>query len=177
MRFPLYAKILLWFFLNLVLLAAGVYLFARVQFRLGLDSLLAGRADMTFGSRFAGLSDPRGGGMPMYRYLGNRVTTTLENLMLGSRFTELHSGLRAYTRRCLLSLPFLRYSDDFLFDNQMLGQIIWLDFKIGEVTCPAKYLPEGSSINFRRSVRYGLGCLGTALRFRLARWGLLGPPV
>src|SRR5205085_399386 len=73
--------------------------------------LLAGRADMTFGSRFAGLSDPRGGGMPLYRYLGNRTATTLENLMLGSRFTELHSGLRAYTRRCLLELPILRYSD------------------------------------------------------------------
>src|SRR5437867_7260880 len=82
--------------------------------------ILAGDADMTFGSRFAGLGDPVRGGMPRYRYFGNRLTTTLENFMLGSRFTDMHSGMRAYTRECLLSIPFRRYSDDFVFDSQFL---------------------------------------------------------
>ena len=101
--------------------------------------ILAGDADMTFGSRFAGLGDPIGGGMPLYRYVGNRVTTVLENLMLGSRFTEMHSGLRAYTRRCLLSLPFLRYSDDFVFDSQLLVDAVTSGQRVVEVPIPTRY--------------------------------------
>ena len=116
--------------------------------------LLAGRADMTFGSRFAGLSDPRGGGMPFYRYLGNRTATTLENLMLGSRFTELHSGLRAYTRRCLLELPFLRYTDDFAFDSQLLVDAVTTGQRVVEVPIPTRYSKESSSISVVRSLRY-----------------------
>jgi len=116
--------------------------------------LLAGRADMTFGSRFAGLSDPRGGGMPMYRYVGNRTTTTLENLMLGSRFTELHSGLRAYTRRCLLELPILRYTNDFAFDSQLLVDAVTSGQRVVEVPIPTRYSDESSSISVVRSLRY-----------------------
>jgi 2-polyprenyl-3-methyl-5-hydroxy-6-metoxy-1,4-benzoquinol methylase len=116
--------------------------------------LLAGRADMTFGSRFAGLSDPRGGGMPLYRYLGNRTATTLENLMLGSRFTELHSGLRAYTRRCLLELPILRYSDDFAFDSQLMVDAVTTGQRVVEVPIETRYTKESSSISVARSLRY-----------------------
>ncbi|MDQ4090967.1 MAG: bifunctional glycosyltransferase/class I SAM-dependent methyltransferase [Actinomycetota bacterium] len=116
--------------------------------------ILAGDADMTFGSRFAGLGDPRGGGMPLYRYLGNRVSTTVENLLLGSRFTETHSGLRAYTRECLLSLPFLRYSDDFAFDSQLLIDAVTTGQRVVEVPIPTRYTEESSSISIRRSLRY-----------------------
>jgi 2-polyprenyl-3-methyl-5-hydroxy-6-metoxy-1,4-benzoquinol methylase len=116
--------------------------------------ILAGYADMTFGSRFAGLSDPLGGGMPMYRYLGNRVTTALENLMLGSRFTEMHSGLRAYTRECLLSLPFLRYTDDFSFDSQLLVDAVTGGQRVVEVPIPTRYTQESSSISVGRSLKY-----------------------
>jgi hypothetical protein len=97
--------------------------------------------------------------------------------MIGAKLSEYHTGYRAFARSLLEQVPVERNSDDFVFDNQMLAQIVWLGCKIGEVTCPAKYMPEASSINFQRSVRYGLGCLGTALRFRLARWGLTAPPV
>jgi 2-polyprenyl-3-methyl-5-hydroxy-6-metoxy-1,4-benzoquinol methylase len=136
--------------------------------------LLAGRADMTFGSRFAGLSDPRGGGMPLYRYVGNRVATTLENLMLGSRFTELHSGLRAYTRRCLLELPILRYTDDFAFDTQLLVDAVTSGQRVVEVPIPTRYTTESSSISVMRSLRYVAESLAytgarTAVRGRRGR--------
>ena len=116
--------------------------------------ILAGDADMTFGSRFAGLGDPLGGGMPIYRFLGNRVSTTAENLLLGSRFTETHSGLRAYTRRCLLSLPFLRYSDDFAFDSELLVDAVTSGQRVVEVPIPTRYTEESSSISVRRSIHY-----------------------
>ncbi len=116
--------------------------------------ILAGRADMTFGSRFAGLGDPLSGGMPIYRYLGNRITTTLENLMLGSRFTETHSGMRAYTREALLSLPFLRYSNDFVFDSQLLVDAVTSGLRVVEVPIPTRYTKESSSIAIGSSVRY-----------------------
>jgi hypothetical protein len=116
--------------------------------------ILAGRADMTFGSRFAGLGDPRAGGMPLYRYVGNRLTTLLENLMLGSRFTETHSGMRAYTRRCLLALPFLAYSDDFAFDSQLLVDAVTSGQRVVEVPIPTRYTEESSSIGVWRSFRY-----------------------
>ncbi|HXV33327.1 MAG TPA: bifunctional glycosyltransferase/class I SAM-dependent methyltransferase [Gaiellaceae bacterium] len=119
-----------------------------------LAPILAGQADMTFGSRFAGQSDPRAGGMPLHRFVGNRVTTVFENALLGSRFTELHSGLRAYTRDCLLSLPFLRYSDDFSFDSQMLVDAATGGQRIVEVPIPTRYTVESSSIDLPRSFRY-----------------------
>jgi len=117
------------------------------------------------------------GGMPWWKYVANRVLTLVENLLLGAKLSEYHTGYRAFARELLERLPIEKNSDDFVFDNQILAQIIWLGCSIGEVTCPARYLPEASSINFRRSVRYGFGCLMTALGFRLARWRLLRAPV
>ena len=107
------------------------------------------------------------GGMPWWKYV--------ENVLLGAKLSEYHTGYRAYARSLLEKLPFESNSDDFVFDNQILAQVIWLGCPIGEVTCPARYLPEASSIGFRRSVRYGLGCLMTAVRFRVARCGLVRP--
>ena len=115
------------------------------------------------------------GGMPLWKYLANRILTLTENVLLGAKLSEYHTGYRAFARSLLERLPLESNSDDFVFDNQMLAQVHWLGCNIGEVTCPAKYMPEASSINFRRSVRYGLGCMKTGLRFRLARLGLAPP--
>src|SRR5918992_991228 len=119
-----------------------------------LAPILAGFADMTFGSRFAGMSDPREGGMPRYRFYGNRITTLVENTLLGTRFTEMHSGLRAYTRDCLLSLPILGYSDDFWFDSQLLVDAVTSGQSVVEVPIPTRYTKESSSISVLRSLRY-----------------------
>lgn len=128
--------------------------------------ILAGDADMTFGSRFAGLGDPVGGGMPHYRFIGNRITTHLENLMLGSRFTDMHSGLRAYTRRCLESLPFLTYSDGFVFDTQFLVDAVTVGQRVVEVPIATRYTKESSSISIVRSLSYVMSSLTyTARRF------------
>ncbi len=115
------------------------------------------------------------GGMPIWKYIANRFLTFVENLLLGAKLSEYHTGYRAFARSLLERLPIEKNSDDFVFDNQILAQIISLGARVGEVTCPAKYMPEASSINFRRSVRYGVGCLATAVRFRLARLGLGRP--
>jgi len=109
------------------------------------------------------------GGMPRWRYVSNRFLTLVGNLMLGAKLSEYHTGYRAFARDLLERLPFEDNSDDFVFDNQILAQIIWFGYRIGEVTCPTSYLPEASSINFRASVRYGLGCLVTAAKYRLAK--------
>ena len=115
------------------------------------------------------------GGMPLWKYIANRFLTLVENLLIGAKLSEYNTGYRAFSRRLLERLPLDANSDDFVFDNQILVQVMALGYAIGEVTCPARYLPEASSINFRRSVRYGLGCLATAFRFRLACWGLVRP--
>jgi 2-polyprenyl-3-methyl-5-hydroxy-6-metoxy-1,4-benzoquinol methylase len=116
--------------------------------------ILAGEADMTFGSRFAGMGDPLGGGMPGYRYLGNRITTAAQNLMLGTRFTDMHSGMRAYTRSCLESLPFLRYSEGFSFDAELLVDAVTSGRRVVEVPIPTRYTEESSSISIARSLAY-----------------------
>ena len=112
------------------------------------------------------------GGMPVWKYVSNRVLTLLENILLAAKLSEYHTGYRAFSRSLLQSLPLEANSDDFVFDNQMLAQILWLGHAIGEVSCPTKYFPEASSINLRRSLRYGFGCLGTACLFRLCKWGV-----
>jgi len=121
------------------------------------------------------------GGMPVWKYVSNRFLTLVENLLIGAKLSEYHTGYRAFSRSLLERLPLAENSDDFVFDNQMLAQIAWLGYTIAEVSCPTKYFPEASSINFRRSVTYGFGCLGTALAFRLAKMGILHsrrfPPV
>ena len=128
------------------------------------------------GSRILGGGALRGG-MPLWKYVSNRLLTLAENVLTGAKLSEYHTGYRAYSRQLLERLPLERNSDDFVFDNQVLAQIIALGCAIGEVTCPARYMPEASSINFGRSVRYGFGCLATALRFRFARWKLVEPIV
>ena len=128
------------------------------------------------GSRVLGGGALRGG-MPVWKYVSNRALTLVENLLIGAKLSEYHTGYRAFSRDLLEALPIERNSDDFVFDNEVLAQVLWLGCRVGEVTCPAKYLPEASSINFRRSVRYGFGCLATALQFRFARWGLASPLV
>jgi glycosyltransferase involved in cell wall biosynthesis len=112
------------------------------------------------------------GGMPRYKYFFNRCLTWFQNVMTGQKLSEYHTGYRAFTREVLETVPFMRNSDDFVFDNQMLAQIIYAGFDIGEITCPTKYFPEASSINFRRSCRYGIGVLRTSVQFRLQKWHL-----
>jgi glycosyltransferase involved in cell wall biosynthesis len=112
------------------------------------------------------------GGMPLWKYIANRGLTFVENLMLGAKLSEYHTGYRAFSRDILEKLHLSENSDDFVFDNEMLAQILWHGFTIAEVSCPTKYFAEASSINLRRSIKYGFGCLGTGLKFRLSKWGL-----
>jgi glycosyltransferase involved in cell wall biosynthesis len=113
------------------------------------------------------------GGMPLWRYIANRVLTFIENIALGAKLSEYHTGYRAFSRELLERLPLEANSDDFLFDNQMLTQILWFGYMIAEVTCPTKYFTDASSINFVRSINYGVGCLLTALKYRLAKFHLI----
>lgn len=113
------------------------------------------------------------GGMPLWKYIANRGLTFVENILLGAKLSEYHTGYRAFSRELIESLPLDENSDDFVFDNQMLAQILWAGYTIGEVTCPTKYFTDASSINLKRSIIYGFGCLGTALSFRLSRMGIL----
>lgn len=124
------------------------------------------------GSRILGGQSLRGG-MPLWKYIANRFLTAFSNIMQGAKLSEYHTGYRAFSRELLQSLPLEENSDDFVFDNQMLAQILWQGNTIAEVTCPTKYFDEASSINFKRSMRYGFGCMGTALKFRMAKWGLI----
>jgi glycosyltransferase involved in cell wall biosynthesis len=127
--------------------------------------------DVVLGSRIIGGQAMRGG-MPLYKYVANRFLTAFENLFLRIKLSEYHSGYRAFSREVLTNLPLLENSDDFVFDNQMLAQCAYFGFAIGEVSCPTKYFKEASSINFRRSVKYGFGVLATTLQFALQKWGL-----
>jgi glycosyltransferase involved in cell wall biosynthesis len=131
----------------------------------------SGEFDVVLGSRILGTGALKGG-MPLYKYIANRGLTFVENIFLGAKLSEYHTGYRAFSRRVLETLPLLEASDDFVFDNQMLAQTIAFGFSIGEISCPTKYFAEASSISFRRSVVYGMGVLGTSLRYRLHRWGL-----
>jgi glycosyltransferase involved in cell wall biosynthesis len=130
-----------------------------------------GPFDVVIGTRVLG-GRALAGGMPMYKYVANRVLTAAENLLLGAKLSEYHTGYRAFSREVLEALPLLENSDDFVFDNQMLAQIHMAGFEIGEVSCPAAYFQEASSINFQRSVRYGFGVLWTSLQGFLHRRGL-----
>lgn len=112
------------------------------------------------------------GGMPVYKYIANRVLTLTQNLLVGQKLSEYHTGYRAFSREVLEAIPYMNNSDDFVFDNQMLSQIIYAGFPIAEVTCPTKYFKEASSINFKRSSIYGLGVLGTSIKHRMQKWGL-----
>lgn len=124
------------------------------------------------GSRILGGHAVRGG-MPLWKYAANRFLTFVENVFLGAKLSEYHTGYRTFSRELLEKLPIDANSDDFVFDNQMLAQIIWFGYTIAEISCPTKYFAEASSINFRRSVKYGMGCLATAMTFRLSKMGFV----
>jgi glycosyltransferase involved in cell wall biosynthesis len=132
--------------------------------------------DVVLGSRIIGGTALRGG-MPLYKYIFNRLLTAFENLFLRVKLSEYHTGYRAFSREVLTRLPLRENSDDFVFDNQMLAQCVYFGFRIGEVSCPTKYFEEASSINFLRSVQYGLGVLGITLQFALQRAGILHNPI
>jgi glycosyltransferase involved in cell wall biosynthesis len=117
------------------------------------------------------------GGMPYWKYVANRFLTFIENVMIGAKLSEYHTGYRAFSRELLLKLPLEENSDDFVFDNQMLAQIVWFGYTVAEVSCPTSYFPAASSINFSRSVQYGFGCIRTALDFRLAKMKLISSPI
>jgi glycosyltransferase involved in cell wall biosynthesis len=136
----------------------------------------SGIYDVVLGSRILG-NTARAGGMPFYKYVSNRALTAYQNLMMGTKLSEFHTGYRAFSRPVLESLPLLANSDDFVFDNEILAQVAGGGFSIGEISCPTKYFPEASSISFWRSVRYGLGVVKTSTGFRLWKWGLLDPPI
>ena len=126
---------------------------------------------VVLGSRILGKGALRGG-MPMYKYMANRFLTLTQNLLIGEKLSEYHTGYRAFSKEVLETINYHANSDDFVFDNQMLSQILYAGYEIGEVTCPTKYFEEGSSINFRRSTIYGLGVLATSFRHLFQRWGL-----
>ncbi len=128
------------------------------------------------GSRILGGHAVRSG-MPFWKYISNRFLTLVENVMLGAKLSEYHTGYRAFSRELLEKLPLASNSDDFVFDNQMLAEIIWYGYTIAEVSCPTKYFAEASSINFRRSVEYGLGCLQTAWKYQMSKSGLIKTPL
>ncbi|HRQ41774.1 MAG TPA: glycosyltransferase family 2 protein [Chloroflexota bacterium] len=140
-------------------------------------SLMAeGLFDCVLGSRILGVG-ARKGGMPLYKYISNRVLTLLQNLIIGYKLSEYHTGYRGFTREILEKLPLSENSDNFIFDNQMLAQIIYAGYRIGEITCPTVYMEDSSSINFKNSTIYGFGVLKVSLLFRLTRWGLIRSPL
>lgn len=142
------------------LLEAMIYPIANGLFPVMLGSRILGKGALL-------------GGMPLYKYIANRFLTFTQNLLMGQKLAEYHTGYRAFSREILEALPLEENSDDFVFDNEMLAQIAFKGYTMGEVTCPTKYFPEASSINFRRSVKYGLGVLRVSVGFRLQKWGLL----
>jgi glycosyltransferase involved in cell wall biosynthesis len=131
--------------------------------------IATGVYDVVIASRILG-GKALSGGMPLYKYVANRVLTLVQNFFVGAKLSEYHSGYRAFSRDVLLSLPLLMNSDDFAFDNEMLVQAIYFGYRVGEISCPTRYFPEASSINFRRSVKYGFAVLWTSIRFRLQKW-------
>ena len=137
--------------------------------------IASGVYDMVLASRILG-GGARRGGMPLYKYISNRFLTAVQNLLMGCKLSEYHTGYRAFSRDLLEALPLLENSDDFVFDNQMIAQAVMFGFRIGEISCPTKYFAEASSINFRRSVQYGIGVLGTSLGFVAHKWGILRNP-
>jgi glycosyltransferase involved in cell wall biosynthesis len=132
--------------------------------------------DVVLGSRILGRG-ALAGGMPVWKYVANRGLTLVQNLLIGQKLSEYHTGYRAWSRAVLCRLPLLACSDDFVFDNQMLGQAAYFGLRIGEISCPTRYFPEASSINFRRSVTYGMGVLATSALVPLAKWGMVRPAI
>lgn len=146
------------------------YQYTPLLIRPIVEILASGLYPVVFASRILGNGALKGG-MPLYKYLANRVLTLSQNILMGQKLSEYHTGYRGFTREVLLSTHYQHNSDDFVFDNQMAAQILFAGFEIAEITCPTHYFPEASSINFRRSVRYGLGVLNTSFRYFLHKKG------
>jgi glycosyltransferase involved in cell wall biosynthesis len=136
----------------------------------------SGAYDMALGSRILGAGALKGG-MPLYKYISNRFLTAIENIFLGIKLSEYHTGFRAFSKKMLETLPLLENSDDFVFDNQMIAQAVMFGFPIGEISCPTRYFKEASSINFRRSVKYGFGVLSTTAAFVAHKLGVIKSPI
>ncbi|HST22966.1 MAG TPA: glycosyltransferase family 2 protein [Blastocatellia bacterium] len=130
-----------------------------------------GEYDLALGSRILGVGALKGG-MPLYKYISNRFLTLIQNILLNYKLSEYHTGYRAFARKVLEDLPLEDNSDDFIFDNEILAQAVYFNYRIGEVSCPTRYFAEASSINFNRSVKYGLGVLATSIKFRLQKMKL-----
>jgi glycosyltransferase involved in cell wall biosynthesis len=135
--------------------------------------LAYGEYDVALGSRILG-KGALAGGMPLYKYIANRALTAFENICLDYKISEYHTGYRAFTRQVLETLPLEENTDDFAFDNEILAQALYFGFRVGEISCPTRYFPEASSINFRRSLKYGLSVLSVSVKFRLQAWHLAG---
>jgi glycosyltransferase involved in cell wall biosynthesis len=133
--------------------------------------IASGQYDVVLASRIIGGGALKGG-MPLYKYIANRFLTMTENIMLGTKLSEYHTGYRAFSKEVLASINYHANSDDFVFDNQMLSQIIYQKYEIAEITCPTKYFADASSINFRRSMKYGFGVLGTSFKHFFQRIGI-----
>jgi glycosyltransferase involved in cell wall biosynthesis len=133
--------------------------------------IASGHYDAALGSRIIG-GGTLDGGMPRYKYVANRLLTLVQNLCLGAKLSEYHTGFRAFSADLLRTLPLEENSDDFVFDNEMLAQTLYFGYRIGEISCPTRYMEEASSISFARSVRYGLGVLAVTAKFLAARWGI-----
>jgi glycosyltransferase involved in cell wall biosynthesis len=138
--------------------------------------IVCGEYDCVLGSRILGGGALRGG-MPLYKYVSNRVLTLAQNLIMSQKMSEYHTGYRGWSRAVLERLPLLSCSDDFVFDNQMLTQAFYFGFRVGEISCPTKYFPEASSINLGRSVTYGFGVLRTSMQYRFRKWGIASPAI
>jgi glycosyltransferase involved in cell wall biosynthesis len=138
--------------------------------------IASGEYDVVLASRVLGRGALRGG-MPLYKYIANRILTLIENIMVGYKLTEYHTGYRAYSSEVLKNIPFMKNSDDFVFDNEIIAQIIYFKYRIAEISCPTRYFPEASSINFTRSIKYGFGVLGTSFKFLLQRIRLMKFPI
>ncbi len=138
--------------------------------------IISGHYDLVLGSRILGGGALKGG-MPLYKYVANRFLTLVENLLLGVKLSEYHTGFRAFSRRFLESVPIEANSNDFVFDNEVLAQAVYFGYKIGEISCPTRYFTDASSINFRRSLKYGIGVLGVSLKYVLSRSGMVTFPL
>ncbi len=138
--------------------------------------IISGHYDLVLGSRILGGGALKGG-MPLYKYIANRFLTFVENLLLGAKLSEYHTGFRAFSQALLESLPLEANSDDFVFDNEILAQAVYFGFRIGEISCPTKYFDDASSINFRRSVKYGFGVLGVTMKYVLSKSGIMRFPI
>ena len=156
---------------DIVVMLHPDYQYTPKLIRAMVSMIAEGLFDVVIASRILG-NKAMTGGMPVYKYISNRFLTLIENMIIQEKVSEYHTGYRAFSKEVLETIPLLENSDDFVFDNQMMAQIFYFGFQVGEVSCPAKYFPEASSINALRSFTYGIGCLQTATQYFLAKRGL-----